>query len=269
VKRWEGVPSLLGGFVAILAVVGWWAYPALSLTFNGVPGANQVLGGTVNAWNAVPFEITSGGVGTSSFLVHQNFEGTGYDNSETWIATTGTGGSIDPDEATTVLRGSQSLRIYAGDSGQTSVTRINLGTTQNELWGFARVRIGSTLPGADTFFLRLYNVANDYNSGQINIRATGNGKIANGLTEATAVGIWSPNVTYYMWFYWTKGTGSDGLARLYIGTSSTRPASPITTLTAGNASFSPDSVQLRSLNQATLYFDQVQISTSEITNVAD
>jgi hypothetical protein len=268
VKRWEGVPSLLGGFVAILAVVGWWAYPALSLTFNGVPGANQVLGGTVNAWNAVPLEITSGGVGTSSFLVHQNFEGTGYDNSETWIATTGTGGSIDPDEATTVLRGSQSLRIYAGDSGQVSQTKITLGTTYGDVWAFWRVRIGSTLPAADTSFVRLLDGV-DGIAGYVMIRATGNGKIFHGTAEASALSIWSPNVTYYAWWHWTRGTGSDGLSQLYISTSSTRPASPITTLTSGNASTSPNTLQLRSLNQATLYFDQVQLSASEITNVAD
>lgn len=48
----------------------------------------------------------------ATYLLNQNFEGTGYDNSESWTETLD-GGTVDEDYTTTVLAGSQSLFMPA------------------------------------------------------------------------------------------------------------------------------------------------------------
>ena len=69
------------------------------------------------------------------YLVCQNFEGTGYDNEEVW---TEVGDTIDPDEAVTVLRGSQSLEM--DKTGSTPQTWLPIAAT-DPLYGFLRFRV--------------------------------------------------------------------------------------------------------------------------------
>ena len=80
------------------------------------------------------FGVRWGGVAASpaaSYLVNQNFEGTGYDNGETWTEYVGTGATVNEDYATSPapLAGEQSLYVVGGsDDGETYTSFSSSGT---------------------------------------------------------------------------------------------------------------------------------------------
>lgn len=247
----------------ILCLWPWAALGALPET-NGVDApasVNSVADGTVSgvAGGGAPACADSSCTG---FLVCQNFEGTGYDNSESWSETIGTNGLVDEDEGTVVLRGSQSLEIYAGDAGQNSRTAFTIDSQTSKYVHF--MFRTAALPSTGTTYI--FRITSSGDSGRfiLELRTDGNIRIHHGTayvtTTTTPIEI---NTTYHIWAEWELGTGTDGAYRLYVGTTPTKPAALVTgsdgTVTAASTQ---QLVQARTYNEITSYFDQLLVHTS-------
>ena len=72
--------------------------------------------------------------------------------------------------------------------------------------------------------------------GSIRTRATDAMRIEHGGTVSsnTSNGTFAAGSTYHVWFEWEKGTGADGVYRLYVSSTATKPAASIS-LTNGAA----------------------------------
>lgn len=211
-----------------------------------------------------PFVFTT--PGGSSFLIEQNFEGTGYDNGETW--TEAGSGTIDPDESTVVLAGSQSLQFllsgangssYAAFSTQASVFckfRFRVASTNGGNQVFATIRSGTTV-------LATYTMAG---ASRV-LRATAAGG-ANG-TSSDAVPV---DTDLYVWIEYEAGPGTLSVARIgwvavadYTGKpslASTGAKSGVSTSTSAPAGTSADRLYLGNTGTGTMecFFDAVQAS---------
>lgn len=184
---------------------------------------------------AVPV-VTSG----ATYLVKQDFEGTGYDNSETW-SEAGTG-TVDEDYTSVVLAGSQSLRIVT--SGTVGRTTSPTFTAQADVWVYCLFRPVS-IPATQRWVFQLRDASSALcslrfnSSGTLTIRAGS----AGGTATVTAL---SAGTTYHIWMHYIKGSGSDATGTVGFSTSGTKPTSgnEFASHTAGNATTDADRLEL-------------------------
>jgi hypothetical protein len=169
-------------------------------------------------------------------LLCQNFEGTGYDNSESWTESGEETYTVNEDYTSTILRGTQSLYMYAADVSTLGETKAALGATYTELYGFFRIRL-VTLPLVPYSVISLF----DDSANQpflLYIDIDGSLSINHGSTEGYGTFEMSAGTTYYVWWYWQKGTGVNGVAWVKIDTDNTIPVSNDCSITAGNSAYS-------------------------------
>jgi hypothetical protein len=221
-------------------------------------------------------EATTGGadvatIGTASvtngstMLVAQNFEGTGYDNGESWSENLGgSGGVVNEDYTSTALRGSQSLYISQGADGY-AVTLKSF-TAGSPRYVFARVRF----PGfGDGTASAVFGIDADGTgtTWDVAIDATNGGgiRLYNGATN-TSCGTLSANTTYYIWLDYTKGTGSNGSSVAYIGTTGSKPAATCT-ISNGASTTNAGYVGAITSYARTPIYDQIYVSTAPIGDV--
>jgi hypothetical protein len=155
--------------------------------------------------------------GGSSFLLEEGFEGTGFEN--TWT-TAGTG-TVDPDEATTVIAGSQSLHINLITPGQTGSAYADF-AAQGSVFVKFRLRVVSTNGGTQTI-ATIRNgttlLASLILAGASRVmRANAAGGSNNTSTDALPV-----DTDLYVWFEYVKGTGADAICRVGWATTDTKP----------------------------------------------
>jgi len=140
----------------------------------------------------------------SSYLVEQNFEGTGYDNSETWTETGS--GTMNEDYTTTVLAGSQSL--YVSASSQAPLISHTFSSTQTEVWGYFLFRPVSTIAtGKEIITIKDASGNSSYtiewvSTGKWIVRINGSGASSyttNAMSEGT---------TYHCWWHVKNGNGT-------------------------------------------------------------
>jgi hypothetical protein len=198
----------------------------------------------------------AGGDECAGYLICQNFEGTGYDHSETWTP----GGTPDPDYTGVILRGTQSLRLPASASA-TGPTFAG----QDTIWAFVRFRIVTW--AADTGILYL-DAANVIKTG-----ATNTLRYTHGADTSNFSGTYAINNNYCMWVQWTKG--ASGIEKAYIdlcsntcsGGSCTRPVSTAISNTAGASTAQVTFVKSLTPPSSEIVVDEILISGSEITTV--
>ncbi len=209
---------------------------------------------------------TTGG----GYLINQNFEGTGYDNSETWTETVGTNGSVNEDYATSPapLRGSQSLRIYAGDAGQNSNTISPVFTAQDTAYAHLMINGGSV---ASTFAFCVFLDSGLTARAWVSVVAGGALKVSEGAITATTVGTIVAATTYHVWFRYTKGTGADSIASVGFSETTTEPTSGdnYASISNGAATAQITNIQLQTSFQQTYIFDYVLVSVTAIGNVPE
>ena len=213
-----------------------------------------------------------GGCADSSctgFLVCQNFEGTGYDNGETWAETIGTNGIANEDYTTTILRGSQSLLIYGGNAGQNSYTTYTLSADQSTLYIHALYRVDSLAAAAsiikadNSAAANIFTISNTITTGTVSVWCGGTGKTTvSGMSEGT---------TYHIWGKYVKGTGANAFcsveftaANIY---SPTGTGDAYMEKTTGSSATDIHNIKLYSTAAINHIFDQVLTSASAITNV--
>lgn len=203
--------------------------------------------------------------GTPTYLVNQNFEGAGYDNSETWTEV----GTVDPDEATIVLRGSQSLKIAtAGSDGYTTSPAF---TALDTLHVAFRFRVDTTVSAVHLICVGYLNTTSVW---RLQTDTTAHLVVRHGTTSSTAgATALSTNVTYYIWIDYTKGTGADGTMACYLSTTRTKPGSAEASLSNGNGTDQTDRLRLMgdyaSSQDITVYFDQVLVDDETIGDLAE
>jgi hypothetical protein len=204
-------------------------------------------------------------------LVCQNFEDSGYDNSESWTEYVGTGGTVDEDDTTaTVLRDSQQLKIYAGDSGQTSNTYASF-TAQSELWFHVRVKFPDGTPTTATYFLTLSDGSST--SAFVSLLTTGGIRAYQGsvYNAGATIPVFADGTAYHVWgYYKASDTGqNNGKMTIWVGTSTTRPEAPECSVNTGTAETTVARILLQEKYQGTAYFDQVIVSTTSFTTVSE
>ena len=202
--------------------------------------------------------------GGATYLINQNFEGTGFDNSESWTESTY---HTDPDFSSVALRGSQSLLVGnpagVGEGIVTSPTFSESG----EVFGHFLYRPYLIVPSAQYFFdllgggttiFRIYQNAN----GTMAIR------VGSTFVSYTSTAL-SADTTYHIWFHFKTGTGANAEGRLWIGSTTSRPETAELTTTSGTATANVDNARFYNADPAEngVLVDQVLLSTSEFTSV--
>jgi len=194
--------------------------------------------------------------GGITYLVNQNFEGTGYDNSETWTSS----GTVYPDYTTTPLRGSQDLRLVNADSNAKSPV-VSSATT---VYGRFMVDF-AVLPAGTTRFFGLYNGATRIGeiAQQITGRITG---VITGCTQFYAAAGYAMSVgtPYYIWWAYTNNGGTGSTLEIWQSTDSTKPGTSIGSCANGTTSTDTNAVRFETNSSMDFEIDQVLMSTSVI-----
>lgn len=150
-----------------------------------------------------------------TYLINQNFEGTGYDNSETWTETAT--GTVDEDYTGDVIAGSQSLRIVV--STQTGETRKDITAISDIFVYFRFKRVSGTT-------LRLITFRDTTNTrGLVNLNSSGTLTLNHGSASASTVGTIAASDSVHIWVRYTQGTGADGFMEVGFSTDGTKPTS--------------------------------------------
>ncbi len=227
--------------------------------------------------------MAGGGVGGAAscadtsctgFIVCQNFEGTGYDNSESWYASGGSGYVINPDYTTTILRGSQSDYLYSGTETY-AYNRIDTFTAAGEVYFHALWNPAVVVSGDYSMVVQFSTAAD---AGNFTVyRRTGNVlSVSCGGAESLTVGAFTPTTTYRLWGHYKKGTGANAECSIEFTAISTK--SPTGTgdnyiaRTNGTRTTDVERIHLRTAYEtsaSTSIFDQVLLKTTAITNVCD
>lgn len=237
----------------------------LLIPFICSAGVQDMLKGALEKKNgaAAPSECTGK-------LICQNFEGTGYDNSESWTETIGTNGIIDEDDTTaTVLRGSQQLKIYSGDNGKTSSTYAGF-TVDSDTTTYAHFRYKTTdaTPSADRIIATIRATTEILCT--VYLETTSEfAVIASGGTKANGTTTSSDNTMFHIWVEYTEGTGSNGTCSLYVSATATKPSVEASS-TDGASTATPNRFYLQQgSGSSTGFFDQVLVDDADIGDVAE
>ncbi len=220
-----------------------------------------VIGGGVPAAGCADTSCTG-------FLICQNFEGTGYDNSETWTENvTGTAVVDEDDTTATILRGSQQLKITAGDGTGSARTAF---TASGTVYGHVKFKTGDATPTATVYIITLYDSTYGNN---LSIRILTGGQL--GLTDEShpgnTVGVLSDNTAYHIWFSYTKGAGTDAKYTLAFSATTTEPTSGnnYCEVTVGHGTLNMSILWLMSASALVNDFDQILLKTTTIGTVCN
>jgi hypothetical protein len=207
----------------------------------------------------------------TGFDVCQNFEGTandGYDNSESWTEQNTT---VDPDYATSAMRGSQMLHVqYTTGAALAYITF----TARGEVYGFVRFKTADATPASSKIIVSL----SDGSTNPFALWLTSAGKLSvdngNQWNGATTGGL-SDNTEYHIWFYYKKETvaGNDGISWVSFADSSTfsptLSGDNYTEVTNGDADLDVSHLFLREPNGEAVYFDPVLLRSTSIGTVCN
>lgn len=227
---------------------------------------------TVLAFALMPLSAFAWGVATISggvaagatYLVNQNFEGTGYDNGETWSEYVGSGATVNEDYATSPapLAGAQSLYVVGGsDAGETYTSFSSSGTIH------VRMMIRFTAQTTSTHVVYLYNADGSDWLAVVQASSGHNLVLYSGGQEAYGATSISTSSTYYLWVDYTPGTGSNSTCSVYISTSSTKPGTPELATSGGNETATAGRLKFSSSSSGLAYIvDQVRVDDAAIAD---
>lgn len=212
-----------------------------------------VSGGGEAATECTPYE-----------LLCENFEGVGYDETVAgdWQENPAAGGTIDPDEQGTVLRGSDSLEITNGATLGSHVDHDIAAVSGDTVWVHCMLRATET-----ENMSYIIDVLDSLDARVVAYRliAGGVGRIyCGGNASGPAL---ADNTTYHVWISYHKGTGADAYVQLWVSANSTRGAVDALIV---NGTSTTDVAKIRLFNglaNQTIFFDQVYVSNTEIVDV--
>lgn len=163
--------------------------------------------------SAVALTVTE----TPAYEFVETFDVSGYDNAG-WSVT----GTVNADNTTNVLSGTQSLAIPTG--AQNYISRSVSGSPKYFYFQWKPLTAG----GYNYFLYSTDGPGINY-SGENSALTWYHGAVSAGGTLAI-----SNNVLYHIWIDWTPGTGVNGTLGAYISTNSTRPGTADATISNGD-----------------------------------
>lgn len=189
-------------------------------------------------------------------LINEKCEGTG--TPANW--TDDTNDTADWDESTIFGEGSQSFKAYWGGSYRSF-------TANGELYGLIMFRITSDYDADDRFIYLLDGGQNGVGDSQMTIRVDGSSHLTVATEATTTSGATTINADtwYYLWLYYKKSSGSnDGIAKIWVSTTSTKPESEEVSIIDNSETQDIDYIHLSDKNNGadTYYFDNIQIGTN-------
>jgi hypothetical protein len=165
------------------------------------------------------------------------------------------------------LRGSRSL-LLDPTSDAVGVNSATF-TDASEIWGHFRL---TALPSSGETTICYFRTSADASMMTLAVMSDGKLDVSHGSTGTqSSAGVVAINTTYHVWIRYKAGSGANGLADIYIGTSGTRNSATHLSITNGDATGSIGILRLQAWPQTTTNFiyDQIYLSTTEITNVCD
>jgi hypothetical protein len=265
------VPILLTLFLISTVLVGGWAGTAHAQDTQ----LALVVGQMGGAPDSPPAGFSCSG---DSELICDNFDGgstsCGDDaNSNCWESWTKSGTQTVNNQATG-LEGTYGKYVDAveGDGKQFSYATF---TAQNEVYGFAEVSwVGQSLTNGTAMRVLAFTSSDGGNERcSIKIKrvaATYYWCPSQGDTEGTCASSPAPAVstTYYIWFYFLIGSGSDGICQGWISTTTTTPGSPTISITDGGSMGQAARIDLGAFDTSStgeldqITFDKVRVATT-------
>ena len=245
-------------FLALILLLPW-----LSACTESGAMPVTMLGGGVTAARCADSSCTG-------FLICQNFEGTGYDNSESWSEYIPVDGVLDEDDTTTPMRGSQQLK-NAGASSNYPIATSPSFTGSSTIGFHLRYRATDSTPASARYMVSLHD-SGDAVVMHLDIRTNGEIRVYHGTGYATTTDTPVADGTMvHLWGYYVAGSGADGVYKLYKSANSTKPESKSIDGSNGTSTADVEVIKLWEYNNETggAYFDQVLVSTAEIGTVCD
>lgn len=199
------------------------------------------------------------------YLINQGFEGTGYDNGETWTETSGSP-LEDPDNTEWAITGSQNL-VLRRSGGTTASIRSYLaaygGTTnQTELYGYGVIVMTTT--NANNAFFQLKSNTTSYNF----IRCNSSGRLAvfssNGATSASPTDGMPTNTPVHVYWHVNNTTGAGNI-EWNTSESFSGSGSKYAAFTGGQTGMLNNSLFLQSAAAtSTNWMDNIKVSVTPI-----
>lgn len=203
----------------------------------------------------------------TGFDVCQNFEGEGYDNSESWTESNGEEGTIDEDEAGTVLRGSQSLEVIYGSSGGYVYSPA---IDQGELYFHLLFRTPDATPASSTDILKLWTsgIATRYT---LELQTNGTVRLTTAGNLASTTDSLSDNTTYHFWGYWKKGAEDEEGWFEFTALATRTPVGSGNKYVEVTGGTNNDDIRYLTLLQegGTQFWDQILVKTTAFTAVCE
>lgn len=139
-----------------------------------------------------------------TYLVKQGFEGTGYDNSETWT----TGAGSPNADGTTAFVGAQSLHIDTTAAAENAYTSF---TSRSNAW----VKFSMFIAVKDTSTRTIAELRNVGTAqGALVLLSSGELRVGSGSATESTTGVVPTNQWVHVWWYHQKGAASlsDGFS---------------------------------------------------------
>jgi len=195
------------------------------------------------------------------FLVCQNFEGTGYDNGETWTEEYEDGGSgvtINPDYTTTVLRGSESLYI-GSDNYRKGWIIHEFATDLNEIYIHFMLQIDDV-----NFDLSIMDIKDSSGNIVLSLHSSSTRALilAQGTVEGYSGVTLDAGTVYHIWV--TMDTSLN--TSLYISADKNRPTTSDVTITGDDPAAVHDISMIRGNSHFSI-MDQVLVKDTDFNTV--
>lgn len=236
-------------FLLPILLIAWSCH---AQTFSGL---------TIQGVHITTNQPSGGGGGGATYLLNENFEGAGYENAG-WSTVQGT---INADNTTNVLAGSQSLAVHAN-----SIARYGSYTANDQVWVYFLFK---PLALRDWWACEILDSTDtavcifQFNAGgQVTI--TDNAFHAN-----TTVGTMTAGNTYHVWMRYQKGTGANAQMEIWFSTDGTKPGTGDFTVLANNGNGTTQASKIQLMTEAgtaaSFIFDKLRVDDVAIPSNPD
>lgn len=159
-------------------------------------------------------------------LLFENFEGSGYATAGWAEHLAGTGNSINEDNTTNVLSGSQSLALVGIADDPSFAT--NSFTASSTVYGYFQFQCLKYPNEIEDRFRQLLALQTASGTAVFRIRQADAGGLyieTGGTSDVALIGALTLGQTYHIWWSWTKDNGSNSAATLSVSTDKNKPTS--------------------------------------------
>jgi len=191
-------------------------------------------------------------------ITTEGFEGTGAPTN--WASS----GTVDWDATDVVLTGVQSCKI----NSDLAIAQYQPTVAADEFYVFFQFKPTAVATTGSRNLLLFYSSTSAVQA-SVYINAS-KIQIGHGTSIATGSTTLIAETKYYLWCYWVKGTGSDGVINVHLSTTKTKPASPEVSIINGSTTLQTNRIRLYAAAQTMpVWFDEFVLSSAEIGDYDD